>query len=82
MTIRNPRAVGRFFVGLGAASADMAEVVKHLERLKAKIPVNEVNVTRTIGAALERARQRKETNPEDQQLFQKLGLVKLPTKKN
>ena len=94
MTIGNPRALGRLFVGLGAKHSDMVGFVKHLERLKKKtLPYLDKEIgkisprgramlkdpaviagSRTIGFALGRARQRQEMDPENQDLFRKLGL--------
>jgi hypothetical protein len=74
MTINNPRAVGRLFMGLGARTADIAPFVRRLQNVVDKLPAEKLKRGLTIGTAVQMARERAPQDPDVRDLFEKLRL--------
>jgi len=74
MTINNPRAVGRLFMGLGARTADIAPFVRRLQNVVDKLPAEKLKRGLTIGTAVQMARERAPQDPDVRDLFEKLQL--------
>ena len=74
MTINNPRAVGRLFMGLGARTTDIAPFVKRLQNVVDKLPAEKLKRGLTIGTAVQMARERAPQDPDVRDLFEKLQL--------
>jgi hypothetical protein len=74
MTLRNPRAVGRFMLGLGAMERPAIKVQQVFEKVAAATPADEIAKGITFGAALERLGDRSKEKVAADKLLGPLGI--------
>jgi hypothetical protein len=75
MTIRNPRAVGRFFHSLGATERVAIDVQKLVERVAKATNAKQIAGGITFGAALKRMEERGKNRLQTEKLMKDLGII-------